>query len=892
MFSSDAFPFTYLLIMAQILPNILRLNVLIRDRLVAKQVRRRFMGDRKRPEINVLSEQSPTNVFFLFFKKKGKTMGNDSAIDIAKKISLTYAKTDLSEADTRHQIINVVLHDILAWPNSLVTCEESVNPGYADYVLKNEKGSAVLVIEAKKQGKYFELPKNIVNGDLHKLVRLKILLSDKEIGSAVLQVRQYCIDIGSDFAAITNGNVWIIFKWYQKGRNWKDSNAYVVTNLEYFHSEFIESQNLLNFSSVCKDLSLQKELGDLGTNIREKYYPKEFIYHYNSPVRNNKYYSFLKPLCNRFLENIPIENREFLDSCYVNTRDYSEIQNGVALLIYDALSPYFVNEGIRDISDDRRAGAFGKLITHNIKESRTQEFLILVGGRGCGKSTFIKKYLFSNPPPEIKHFAKVTVIDLLHCAQIENQLADEIWKSALALLDADGLLNNGRDKLIGLFDDKYQIFKKQFLEGLPENSVEYHRELSGFLDECKRDIKYCCERIKKYWANKAKGLVILLDNMDQLRPELQDVCFLTGKELSKRLDCLVIVSMREERYYRAKTAGVLDAYHNKGFHLSSPKPKKVFEKRILYMIRKIGESKNPEVELGIPDDAPIDRVLKFLSLCLREFRNGSAPLNQILSSSTQGDLRLALSFFREFLTSGYTNVDEMISTPYWNIAPHQIIKPVLIPNRYFYEEKLSEIPNIYQIRSEGNSSHFTSIRILKMLSERSAVGGEAAYIGVSFIVEYFSNTFSMKEDCIRSIDILLSKRLIEANNRLEHYSEQLDEVKVTAFGDFMINHLCFEFTYLDLVSLDCGLFDEALKNEFVQYASEEYELFKLERILDRLNHRLKRVDLFVEYLRREEERELGIYDLPRNDSGIALYIKDGFEIAKQRVMRSASRKKD
>jgi hypothetical protein len=56
----------------------------------------------------------------------------------------------LSEADTRHRIIDAILHDVLSWPRAAVVCEPYIDPGYADYVLTGAAESQLLFIEAKR----------------------------------------------------------------------------------------------------------------------------------------------------------------------------------------------------------------------------------------------------------------------------------------------------------------------------------------------------------------------------------------------------------------------------------------------------------------------------------------------------------------------------------------------------------------------------------------------------------------------------------------------------------------------------------------------------------------------------------------------------------------------
>lgn len=78
---------------------------------------------------------------------------------IAEELNSAFVKRSMNEADTRHQILDRLLHEVLAWPHSSVKLEERTHVGYLDYVLRNKAERVVLIIEAKKEGRYFELPR-------------------------------------------------------------------------------------------------------------------------------------------------------------------------------------------------------------------------------------------------------------------------------------------------------------------------------------------------------------------------------------------------------------------------------------------------------------------------------------------------------------------------------------------------------------------------------------------------------------------------------------------------------------------------------------------------------------------------------------------------------------
>jgi predicted type IV restriction endonuclease len=150
---------------------------------------------------------------------------HETAIDLANRSD----EAKLNEADTRHQIIDVVLHNVLSWPRERTACETHISPGYADYVLARTDKTPILVVEAKKEGHYFTLPGGISDPSQARSVQVKTLLTDAAIKAALTQVHGYCVNTGSQFASITNGHQWIFFRVFQPGQDWRNLHAHVVT---------------------------------------------------------------------------------------------------------------------------------------------------------------------------------------------------------------------------------------------------------------------------------------------------------------------------------------------------------------------------------------------------------------------------------------------------------------------------------------------------------------------------------------------------------------------------------------------------------------------------------------------------------------------------------------
>ncbi|MFN8269479.1 MAG: hypothetical protein U0U33_04365 [Chitinophagaceae bacterium] len=352
--------------------------------------------------------------------------------------------------------------------------------------------------------------------------------------------------------------------------------------------------------------------------------------------------------------------------------------------------------------------------------------------------------------------------------------------------------------------------------------------------------------------------------MDQLNPDLQDVCYLTAIEIAKKLSCLVIISMREERYFRAKVNGVLDAYHTPGYHLSAPVIPEVIIRRLSYIVEKLEYTPDVDVKYNIQYDNDLFAIIKFLKICTYQLKKKDSHLSNFLRFATHGDVRQALEFFKGFITSGYTNISEISQHPYWTFQVHQVIKPMMIPDRIFYDEKLSKIPNVFRLRNDINSSHFTGIRILHELVQYGTANS-TGFIDSKLFVQAFEEKYYLKEDCEKHLDIYLRNGLVEASNRVELFDEKVDQIKVTAYGHYVYNTLAFNFTYIDLVCLDSGVFNEELSNYLTKSGNEESKLKQANNILDRMDMRLERADKYITYLEEQEEEEFLQFNLDTNE---------------------------
>lgn len=825
---------------------------------------------------------------------KGKIVADDKTIlqKISDLVEETKAR-NLNEADTRHRVIDFVLHDVLDWPRNRVSVEEFIRPGFADYALKRNSGDALLFIEAKRDGIYFELPAAYKAEERSSFMSIAVLLSDPAIKAAMDQVRTYCFDSGCEYAAITNGQEWIFFKTFEKGKRWESLQAFVVRSLDFFRADYTKAINMFSYIAIVERSSLTLCLTSAPPKDRNLFYPKEKITSYSHTISSNRLAPSLRPIVSRYFGVIKDPESEFMDRCYVAQREYQDAHDGMRLLIKDSLTPYFEEHGIQQLEDTGKGGRLGGRLTKHVKLRKSSEVFVLFGGKGSGKSTFIKRLLHHNPPRWLRDHCVVAIIDLLAVTEDSEHIRKAIWSTLIQELDPDLQLAGDRDALIStLFNDRFEIAKRQDLAGLSEKSEAYNIRLNQLFSDWKADSLYCCKRLVDYWAQQGKGVIVVVDNTDQYNSKIQDYCFSSAQEIAHALNCVVLISMREERFFESKIHGVLDAFQNSGFHISSPKPSEVFRKRLDYVISILNDSAKRDLLLGPGNGHSISEMALYLNILSREFINDKSPLNRFLTACGHGDIRLSLDLFRKFLLSGYTNVDEMVSAGRWSFLLHQVIKPVMIPDRYFYDETRSEIPNVYQTRSARHGSHFTALRILRKLGKSVDISSPP-FVPMAQLKTYFVETFNMLEDFELNVDVLLKRGFVESSNRLDLFSNDVDLIRITNYGLFMLNELAHEFVYLDLVSADCGFFEQQVSNYLSNAARDEYALFTSGERRERVKVRLERVDRFLVYLHEEELREREAYGLGMPiDELFTTRSRQVFDADRVRVLESAQRQQD
>lgn len=812
-------------------------------------------------------------------------MSLEKSLETLKRLNEKYKKSAMNESDTRFQIINKILKETFFWPEIGIKTESRTNEGYTDYQLK-ENGKTYLVIEAKKEKIRFNFSeyKEISNNK----IKVKVLMKDPKAYETIKQVKEYCNDIGCKYACITNGHEWAFFRTYIDGKSWQDGNAYIIKDLEDFINNFDEINKYFTYNKIVKNFSFKKLFDGVDYSSSERYEPKREIKGYTEQIENNHIEGLIKGYFDKYFGEIRIEDSELLEKCYVEERGYTINFDKFVALLEDSLSPYLENKGLQKIIKNKDTNSLNEKIIEILKKEKKAKVLILFGGKGSGKTTFLVS-LFNNKKNKlILEQSIIANVNLLKVSNDKEAIKKEIMSQLIDKLDVDKKLMGTNKDLEELFNDRFEIELRQSLEGLDKNSERFITKRSELFLEYKKDHFYCLERLSYLLRIKNKAIIINIDNTDQFDQSLQDYCFSLSNQLSEKLQCITIISLREERYITSSIEGYLDAYERNAFHISSPNPQQVFLKRLTFIKDKI----NIENKIKAKNKTDINQ---FFNVLEKNLEDEKSEFNIFMTAATHGNIRQGLELFKNVLFSRYTHVNEMINDETWYISLHQILKPIMIPIYRFYDETTSDsIPNIFRLRNESNSSHFTAYRILLKLSKKNDT-----YISIHELKAYFRETFNMEDDFIENMDILLKRGMIESEDGLDKYQESLQKIKISSFGYHMYNIICKDFTYLELIASDLTYLDKQTSNEIVSYSNKEYDLLKQgqdrnitsfekdDYRFKRIKTRISKVNKLIKYLKEQETLEISKYDLNKLESISEKIAESVTNQIENRVLKSA-----
>ncbi|MFH2124215.1 MAG: hypothetical protein ABIJ50_12135 [Pseudomonadota bacterium] len=714
--------------------------------------------------------------------------------------------TKLNEADTRAKIIDFILRNCLGWSENFIQREHHTDAGYTDYeLIINDV--PVMVIEAKKAGEYFEIP--VTKKNRNYKINGSISTSSNLI-SAIEQVQKYCSEIGCKYAAVFNGHQLVLFSAITIGKPWKEEFCLIFNSLQDIKENFNIFWNLLAYENV-KEGSLVSFI-EKGKSKIEYHKILTSIHNPDQSWPRNELYTYIQPYCDFvFSELLDEKKSEILKECYVYDRSSKPLTTEIKSFFADNL-PFFAEKyGIRQIYEDKKkAGGFQKAFDNRGCDEKNGSLIVLLGGIGSGKSTFLHR------------FFKIVI----------SEKQNHLWfylDFRNASLDEGEIENFILQEMVNIWKNKYQETFKSTLK-----DISFDVDIN--------DRKEFFKRLFALSPYLRFSTTIVIDNVDQHELHFQEQIFLTGQHLKDFFNTLVVIAIREETFVSSTRTGVFDAFHIQKFHISSPNFLQMIIKRIDFTIKLV---KNDERNI------PKDKLIKYLDI-LRDSlivdNKQAKHIVHFIDSVSVGNMREALRMFNNFIVSGNTNINEIFArhqeSGSYQLSFHQFIKSIMFGEYKYYSQDRSHIMNLFDFDPSITDSCFNLLKILNFLlyrsNKRSSIG--RGYVEINELIDIFESVSIKREVVIDSLIRLSTFNLCEYDNQSKTGIKNASYVKLTAAGKYYLLYLVKEFQYLDAIIIDTPISDISIVSH----------IKKLIHSTD-LNKRIERTRVFLIYLIKSEE---------------------------------------
>lgn len=782
-------------------------------------------------------------------------------IDEGHKVLFSLARTygqlqlsDKNEAETRLKVIDTVLFNVLGWLKEDVAVEERVSEDgttkFADYIIRT--ASTAILIEAKRAGAAFTLP--------HRRTRLKLggALSGGEVGEAIRQARDYCRAKSIPFAAVTNGSAWIVFPAVRVDQvSFEESEAYIFRDLDDIQDRIVEFWELLS-----RERTLEGNLGNellgraarttTGSNLRQALSDAGYR------LGRNAMYQHIEPAVAAALsDEALLEDPDALAACYVKTSERVKYDSRLQVHVRDPLPP-LGHRTVR-VRTRKNAGKIDEQIASTTAKSPLR-FVVVMGSVGAGKSTFLHYTRKVSAAEAIDGKVVWLLVDFKQATTFDNPRSF-ISKQLLRLIEEDNEFQLGDwvKSVSRAYGPTIEALKRGALYLLAQSDTKaFDRKVAEQIGKDREQVEPYVETILKHAATRWP-LFLVIDNVDQLEDlGLQERIFVEAQALARRIGGNVIMSMRESTYLQHRDRPAFDAFQFESFYIDPPSVIPVLSHRFGYARRVLaGHSARLTTERGMNIQVP--DLSKFFELTAHSLLDGDTGL--MLECLAGGDTRRGLALVREFLASGHTNADRAIGAYLtdgrYRFPRHEVFRGCILGSFKYFDDSVSLVPNLFDSKLGAPGLQLLRLEVVGTLVRRASEGITEG-VPVTEMAGALGRVGITERDLLGTVADLHRRRILETADGLPPLAQSA--IAPTRLAAYLIRELCREFAYVELCSLDAAVHEQ---DTLAGMRELTVEIESTRGAVERLELRIQRLELFLDYLKRCEER--WVVEIKRRD---------------------------
>lgn len=720
-----------------------------------------------------------------------------------------------NEAQTRFDVIDRILRDVLDWPAGQIRVESHVaNQGYTDYELVDP--FALAIVEAKREGASFILPDDSPSG-VSLLAPLVRDASNVALRAALIQLMQYASHRGVAPGIVTNGHQWVAFLASRNdGVAPLEGKALIFPSLESMVSNFVTLYGSLSHGA----LHSRRLFSTLSVGTAAPPAPLSASLHgYPGIKHRNTVQSNLQIMGQIMLEDMPQEEKYselFLRECYATSGALSSYAEISRELLTSRNAAMLQDLGATEHPAATKRGVSPALSEESLAAAAAKRPIVLLGGVGAGKSTFIQHLVRVDARLVFADAIAITV-DYGRGATFIGPSEYAVGEIRTQLLEDHGIDVDEASFVEDLYRRDLDRFDRGVFgrlkdvdpQGYALKRIDYLAELVAKTDE---HLRRAIERIVR---NRRRQVVVFLDNVDQRDLETQNQVFITANELASRWEATVFVTLRPETYYESQRYGAVSGYHPRVFAIAPPRVDVMLQKRVDFALRVLENGGDARTAASTGLGFESENLELFLRVLEVNFSRNRTLL-ALIENLAGGNMRRALDFVTQFIGSGHVDTDKIIGVErrepgQYMIPLHEFLRSLMYGDGQHYDPQTSVIPNLFSVDRPGGQGHFLLPFCLDYILARGEAQDSAGFVDLDEVYRQMQSKGYPPDATAFALDYAGRFRLVEAP--LSDFEvSQVNRARITTVGAYSLRNLPKLFTYCDAVVVDTPIFDPDVRS--------------------------------------------------------------------------------
>ena len=717
--------------------------------------------------------------------------------------------TDGTESDTRAAIIDPIL-SALGWASSEIKREPYAgwpdSRGFVDYLLLVD-GNPMMVLEAKKTGRTFSLPRALTSQRVSTYRKIRSTASENLL-EALDQCLRYAQHTGALYACATNGADWIFFKPTHHYRSLPDAKVVIFNGTDQIAKRLDVFLDLISPEGLQQGRAEKELLGhDIQVPTFSKRLEDTFPYRGDLSIEEETYSNILDQMLRHYV--VELTDDVDFEECYLPAKGNRTTANSLREMIAGRVDA--LRNGTQKSSEEFSSDLVSNSMLSTSPSGRT---VLLHGEIGVGKTSFLRhceQSLRSSGtldeavwarvdllPFQDRHFEPEevkTMLDLI-CKRIQDQVSSSTERMS-GKYDPDTWAH-----LRDIYNTEVRKFQKARYPDSDNNDPVFVDEARKYVwSISKQDPQDHLVRVLRWLTVNCKLPVVLaLDNSDQLGLAFQEFLHKLTETLKAATSAVVILVLRTEALASHSIREHSIASVRDQFLVHKAPLAQVLQRRFSQILKKM-----PEAYPGTENKVARDRISVLMDTLQNEADLGSESF-QVVEASGNGSLRDSLRAVSAIFRTSPKAMDRLVVEQFEKgkarLSVTQAIR-ALMKEDMAASDAAKLVPNIFNVDGQLTMPYSLGIRQLQQVQAMSArkqytVGG---------LLNDFSVAGVDRLIAARTLNRLRADGLISVTHMFSDLSEG-DVLRTTRLGEVLLEVILSEFSYFCRMAFNTFIYDK------------------------------------------------------------------------------------